>query len=172
MEAVRQAWSAAVAKLRADDAKLLGEVAALRRERDGLSAAIAAVRDAGMAEVRDVADAATAEIRRAAAEFERVSAQAAELGPTLTFAQALRSPDPELWSHVEPEAWQGILHRLEQWSAANLANPEVPIPDEVRKQAKGIHEYPSRHHRRSVVVPHRVGPLRRAVPGTVLQQVH
>ena len=141
VDAARKSWSAAIAKLRADHRKLAGEVAAPRGERDGLTAAIGAVREEGIAEVREVADTATAEIRRAAAEFERVSAQAAELGPTLTFAQALRSPDPELWARVEPDAWAGILHRLGQWSAATLANPEVPIPDEVRREAKGSPDY-------------------------------
>ncbi len=33
--------------------------------------------------------------------------------------------------------------RLEQWSEANLVDPEVPFPEAVRRQAKGIHEYPA-----------------------------
>ena len=145
LETARQASSAAVAKLRADDAKLTGEVAALRRERDGLTAAIEAVREAGISEIREVTTAATAEVRRAAAAFEGVTAKAAELGQTVAFAQALRSPAPEFWPRVDPDAWQGILRRLEQWSEANLANPEVPLPEPVRKQTKGSPDYPTLH---------------------------
>ena len=104
MEAVRKAWAAAVARLRAEHAKLTGEVAALRRERDGLTAAITAVQEAGIAEVREMADIAAAEVRRAAAQFERVATEAAELGQTVQFAQALRSSDPELWSPTPGKA--------------------------------------------------------------------
>ena len=145
LEAARQAWSATVAKLRADHAKLTGKVTALRRERDGLTAAIASVRDAGIAKVRETAGAATAEVRRAAAEYGRLSTDAAELRQDVDFAKALRAGSPSLWQRVEPQAWEGILFRLEQWSAANLANPEVPIPDAVRKQVKGSVEYPALH---------------------------
>lgn len=140
MEAARQAWTAAVAKLRADRAKLKGEVAALRRERDGWTAA---VRDAGIADVREVADTAAGEVRRAAGEFERLSADAAELRTDVDFAKALRAGDPAQWRRVQPERWEGILARLEQWSEASFTNAEVPMPDAVRKQAKDIQEYAS-----------------------------
>ncbi len=156
MEAARKTWSAAVVEHRAEHSKLTGVVAALRRERDGLTAAIVAVREAGIAQMQEVANAAAAEIRRAAAAFERVATEAAELGQTVEFAQALRSSDPDLWSRVDADAWQGILRRLEQWSAANLANPEVPIPEDVRRQVKGSHDYPSLH-----------GPLRMPLRGLV-----
>ena len=79
LEAARQAWSAAVANLRVEHTKITAEVAALRRERDGLGADLDAVRDAGIARVQEAAEAATAEVRRAAAEFERLSTDAAEL---------------------------------------------------------------------------------------------
>ncbi len=143
MEAARAQWTAAVAQLRTAHAQLTEEVAALRRERDGLTAAIGAVRDTGIARVRATAEAAAAEVRRAAAEFQRLTAEAAELREDLCFAQALRSGDPALWQRVEPRAWQALLARLEQWSQGNLANPEVPLPDEVRKQAKGSNDYPT-----------------------------
>ena len=156
LEAARKAWSAAVAEHRAEHGKLTAEVGALRRERDGLTAAIVAVREAGIAQMQEVANAAAAEIRRAAAAFERVATEAAELGQTVEFAQALRSSDPDLWSRVDADAWQGILRRLEQWSAANLANPEVPMPEDVRRQVKGSHDYPSLH-----------GPLRMPLRGLV-----
>jgi hypothetical protein len=143
LEGAREAWSAAIAKLRTDHAKLTGEVGALRREQEGLAAAIAAVREAGIAKVREVADTAAAEVRRAAAEFERLATDAVELREEVTFAQALRAGDHALWQRVEPGVWQRILARLEQWSETNLANPEVAIPDEVRRQAKGSPDYPA-----------------------------
>jgi chromosome segregation ATPase len=143
LEAARRAWTESVAKLRAEHRRLTAEVAALGAEREGLAAGIAAVQDAGIAKVREVADTASAEVRRAAAEFQRLAAEAAELREEVTFAQALRAGDPALWQRVQPGVWQGILARLEQWSETNLANPEVAIPDEVRRQAKGSPDYPA-----------------------------
>ena len=145
MEAARGQWTAAVAQLRAAHAQLTEEVAALRRERDGLTAAIVAVRDAGIARVRATAEAAAAEVRRAAAEFERLGREAAELRTDVDFAHALRVGEPALWQRIEPRAWEGILLRLEQWSEANLANPEVPLPGELRQQVRGSNDYPALH---------------------------
>ena len=156
LEATRQAWAGAVTKLRDEHGKLTQEVAALRREREGLTAAIAAVRDEGSAHVREVADMATAEVRRVADEFERLTADAAELREDVDFAKALRAGDPALWQRVEPRAWQGILARLEQWSADNFANPEVALPEAVGRQAKGSKDYPGLY-----------GPLRVPLRGLV-----
>lgn len=156
LEAVQKAWSAAVAKLRSVHARLTAEVAALRRERDGLGADIDTVRDAGIAEVQKVSNTAAGEVRRAAAEFERLTADAAELRQDVDFAKALRVGAPAQWQRVQPDAWQGILLRLEQWSEGNLANPEVPLPETVAKQAKGSKDYPALY-----------GPLRVPLRGLV-----
>jgi hypothetical protein len=157
LQAARQAWSAAVAKLRADHTKLTGEVTALRRERDGLTAAIGAVRDAGIAEVREVAEAATAEVRRAAAEFERIQAQAAGLANHVRMAQALTSDDHLLWQRVEPETWAGLLVHLVRWADARLVSAvEVEPPEAVKSRLED-----------QVRCSYTKGPLRLTLPQLV-----
>lgn len=133
LEAVRRAWAAAVAKLRAEHGKLTGEVAALLRERDGLTAAIAAVRDAGIAQLRETADTAAGEVRRAAAEFAGTQTRAAELDRHVRMAQALASGDRAMWQRVEPETWAGLLAHLLRWADARMvAAIEVEPPEAVR----------------------------------------
>lgn len=141
LEAARQALSAAVARLRADLGKLTGDVAALRRERDGLSAAIGAVRDSGIAQVREVAEAATAEVRRAAGGFERLQTQAAELAKHVRMAQALASEDQAMWERVEPQTWAGLLAHILRWADARLVagidvEPLEPVEGRLEDQVR------------------------------------
>jgi len=133
LEAARRARAEAVAKLQAEHRRLTAEVVALRGERDGLAAAIAAVREAGIAKVREVADAAAAEVRRAVAEFERIAAEAAELAEHVRLARALATRDPEAWRGVQPETWLGLLGHLLAWAEAHLADAvQVEPPEAVR----------------------------------------
>jgi predicted nucleic acid-binding Zn-ribbon protein len=157
LEAARRAWTEAVAKLRAEHRRLTAEVAALRAEREGLAAAIAAVREAGIAKVQEVADAATAEVRRAAAEFQRLAAEAVELGEYVALARALANRDPEAWRAVQPETWAGLLARLLDWAEARLVGAvEVEAPEPV----KGLVEEQVRY-------PYTKGPMRLTVPQLV-----
>ena len=170
LEAARQAWSAAVAKLRADDAKLTGEVAALRRERDGLTASIAAVRDAGIAEVQEVADAAAADVRRAAAKFERVQTQAAELAKHVRMAQALASEDPAMWQRVEPETWAGLLAHLLRWADARLiAGVDVEPPEAVKDRLQDQVRYSYTRGAIRLTLPQLVGWLEAGLQGAPMR---
>ena len=174
LEATRERWEEAVADLRTEHGRLRAEVAALRTRRDHLTAAIEAVRDEGLAQVRAAADAARTEVVTLAAGFRELSADAARLEKELAFARALAGRDHATWSAVAPETWVGVLSCLELWSEAHLANPEVPMPDPVRKVAKGIAEYtaaygPARVPLRGLVAwlvegVMRAEPLRNALP--------
>jgi chromosome segregation ATPase len=159
LEAVRHQWQEAVADLRAEHGRLQAEVGALHTRRDHLTAAIAAVSDEGIARVRATADSARAEVEDAAARFRAVALDAARLEKEVAFARAVVSRDEGTWAAVAPETWIGVLRCLEVWSAANLANPEVPMPDPVRKVARGITEYLAAY-----------GPARVPLRGLVLVQ--
>jgi len=147
LDAARRTWSAAVAKLRADHAKLTDEVvAALRRERDGLGGAIAAVRDAGVCQVREVGEAAAAEVRRAASEFEHLQAQAAGLAKHVRMAQALASDNPATWQGVEPETRARLLAHLLRWAEVRMvAIVEAEPPEAVRRRLEDRVRYPYTH---------------------------
>jgi len=133
LEAARQARSAAVGKLHADHVRLTAEVGVLRRERDGITSAIAALRDAGIADVRQVAAAAAAEVQRAAAGFEHLTTQAAGLAQHVRVAEALASHDPAACERVEPETWAGLLAHLLRWADARLvASVDVEPPEALK----------------------------------------
>jgi hypothetical protein len=142
-ESAHRAWAVAVTKLRTDHAKLTGEVSALRRERDGLTAAIGAVRDGAIADVRKVAEMAAAEVRRAAAAFEHLTTQAAGLARHVRVAEALASQDPAAWERVEPETWAGLLAHLLPWAEARLlAAVDVEPPEGVKGRLEDQGRYP------------------------------
>ncbi len=128
-----------MANLQAEHGRLRAEVAALKSRRDGLAAAIETVCDEGLAPVRAMADAVRAEGVTLAARS--LSGDAARLEQDVAFARALASGEGDTWATVAAETWVGVLRCLEVWADANLVNPNVPISDEVRRVAKGIHEY-------------------------------
>ena len=76
------------------------------------------MREEGIGRLRQVADAASAEVGRAKAAFERVQAQAAELGQHVRLAQALATSDPAAWHAVEPESCAAFLTHLLRWADA------------------------------------------------------
>jgi len=143
LEAARRARAEAVAKLQAEQRRLAAEVAPLREQRDGLAAAIRAAEEASIAKVREVADAAAAEVRRAAAEFRRVAAEAAELDQHVRLARALATQDPKAWRDVQPETWLGLLGHLLAWAEAHLADAvQVEPPEAVRAVLEEQARYP------------------------------
>ncbi len=172
LEAARQALSAAVAKLRGEHTKLTGEVAALRRERDGLTAAIGAVRDSGVAALRQVAVAATAEVRRAASAFEHIQTRAAALGEHVGLAEALASRDPATWRQVQPETWLGLLGHLLRWADARLVGAvELEPPEAVRSRLEDQVRYPHSQGPMRVTLMQLVGWLAAGLQGRPLRGV-
>jgi hypothetical protein len=141
LEAARRESERAVNDLLAEHGRLRATVAELRSRRERLTAAIAGVRDAGIAQVEATAGAARQPVAAVAARFQALSAEAARLEREVTFARALASRDRGAWSEVAPDAWVGLLRCLEVWAETNRVNPEVPLPDAVRREAKGIREY-------------------------------
>ena len=157
LDATPRAGTAAVAKIRVEHGTLTAEVAALRKDRAGLTAGIAAVRGACIAGVREVADTAVFQVRRAAAEFERLTGQAAELEPHLRMAQALASTDPAAWRTVHADTWVGLLAHLLRWTDARMvATVEVEPPEAAKRRLEDQACY-----------PHSKGPLRLTLPELV-----
>lgn len=159
-ERVRKAWADAVARLRAEHRELIEVVDGLRRERDALTAGIAAVRRAGIQQIRSVANEATAKVRLAAADFEALTTKAAALRQHVRMAEALSATDAAAWRDVEPTTWEGMLLHLPEWAEARqAADAEVEVPQGIRKRVEDQAKYPALHGPVRLTLPQLVGWL-------------
>ena len=160
LEATRQAWAGAVAKLRDEHGKLTQEVAVLRAERDGITAAIGAAQKAGIAKIRSVADQSAAEVRRVVGELESLTVRSAELRQHVRMAEALSTDDPAAWRDVTPDTWERILLHLDVWAEARRADKvEVEVPQEIRKRVEDRANYPALYGPVRLTLPQLVGWL-------------
>ena len=108
---------------------------ALRKERDGLHAAIEAVRDEALSQVRQAGQGVLGGIKRLKAEVEDYGAlreEAAGLRRELSLAKALHSGDPKAWGAVDAHGMLNLLGAVLVWSGVNGFNPQLPPPKSVR----------------------------------------
>jgi hypothetical protein len=133
----------------------------LREEQARIRAALDAVTNDGGTRIGRLEKAATAAIEgartrtqgalaaldgRMAATLDRLAAQereAAELPTFVGWARALASRTPDTWRHVEPDAWVALMGHLGRWVEAAGVNPDVPLPESLRKSVEDQAKYPA-----------------------------
>lgn len=133
----------------------------LREEQARIRAALDAVTNDGGARIARLEKAATAAIEgartrtqgalaaldgRMTATLDRLAAlerEAAELQTLVGWARALASRTPDNWRHVEPDAWVALMWHLGRWVEAAGANPDVPLPESLRKSVEDQAKYPA-----------------------------
>ena len=152
--AERDALGSQVEKLKAANAELQAEHRRIRAALDAVaadgSARVAAAEARAVASIEAVGAQYHASLREAGERmaetirhFAEVQREAAELEQYVRWARALESRDTEEWRDVEPEAWAAFLWHFGQWVEAVAVNPEVTVPDALRKPIEDQAKYPS-----------------------------